>query len=181
MICWERYKLGLPNVITLARIFLIPLVMIFLLVRISYGDLIAAGIFAIAALTDSLDGYIARSRKQITRLGIFLDPLADKLLISAALVALVELHRVPAWIVVIIIAREFAVTGLRAIKSEEGVVIPASVWGKAKTVSQIIAILVVILAPLYESFIPWPVGYWAMVIAAVITIVSGIDYFRKWR
>lgn len=173
--------MGLPNVITLARIFLIPLVMIFLLVRISYGDLIAAGIFAIAALTDSLDGYIARSRKQITRLGIFLDPLADKLLISAALVALVELHRVPAWIVVIIIAREFAVTGLRAIKSEEGVVIPASVWGKAKTVSQIIAILVVILAPLYESFIPWPVGYWAMVIAAVITIVSGIDYFRKWR
>ena len=173
--------MGLPNLITIARIFLIPLVMIFLLVRISYGDLIAAGIFAIAALTDSLDGYIARSRKQITRLGIFLDPLADKLLISAALIALVELHRVPAWIVVIIIAREFAVTGLRAIKSEEGVVIPASVWGKAKTVSQIVAILVVILAPLYQSWIPWPIGYWAMVFAAGITVVSGIEYFRKWR
>lgn len=155
--------------------------MIFLLVRVSYGDLIAAGIFAIAAFTDSLDGYIARSRKQVTRLGIFLDPLADKLLISAALVALVELHRVPAWIVVIIIAREFAVTGLRAIKSEEGVVIPASIWGKAKTVSQIIAILVVILAPFYDPWVSWPIGYWAMVIAAVITIVSGIDYFLKWR
>lgn len=155
--------------------------MIFLLVRVSYGDLIAAGIFAIAALTDSLDGYIARSRKQVTRLGIFLDPLADKLLITAALVALVELHRVPAWIVVIIIAREFAVTGLRAIKSEEGVVIPASIWGKAKTVSQIIAILVVILAPFYDTWVSWPIGYWAMVIAAGITIVSGIDYFLKWR
>ncbi|MGE5544189.1 MAG: CDP-diacylglycerol--glycerol-3-phosphate 3-phosphatidyltransferase [Bacillota bacterium] len=173
--------MGLPNVITLARIFLIPLVMIFLLVRISYGDLIAAVIFATAALTDSLDGYIARSRKQVTRLGIFLDPLADKLLISAALVALVELHRVPAWIVVIIIAREFAVTGLRAIKSEEGVVIPASIWGKAKTVSQIVAVLIVILAPLYESWIPWSIGYWAMVVAAGVTIFSGIDYFIKWR
>jgi len=155
--------------------------MLFLLVRISFGDYIAAAIFGLAALTDSLDGYIARSRKQITRLGVFLDPLADKLLITAALVTLVELHRVPAWIVVIIIAREFAVTGLRAIKSESGIVIPASVWGKTKTVSQIIAVILVMLTPYWQQWIPWPVGYWAMIIATGITLISGIDYFLKWR
>lgn len=181
MTYWERYKLGLPNLLTLARIILIPVIMMFLLVRMPFGDFIAAGIFGLAALTDSVDGYIARTRNQVTRLGIFLDPLADKLLVTAALVALVELHRVPAWIVVIIIAREFAVTGLRAIKSEEGVVIPASIWGKAKTVSQIIAILLVILAPVYGTWVTWPIGYWAMIIAAGITIVSGITYFLKWR
>ncbi len=173
--------MGLPNILTLGRIILIPVIMYFLLVRVPFGDFIAAGIFGLAALTDSVDGYIARTRNQVTRLGIFLDPLADKLLITAALVALVELHRVPAWIVVIIIAREFAVTGLRAIKSEEGVVIPASIWGKAKTVSQIIAILLVILSPVYEAWVPWPIGYWAMIIAAGITIISGLDYFLKWR
>jgi CDP-diacylglycerol--glycerol-3-phosphate 3-phosphatidyltransferase len=173
--------LGLPNLITLGRIFLIPLVMIFLLIRVPYGDLIAAVIFAVAALTDSLDGYFARTRKQVTRLGVFLDPLADKLLIIAALVALVELNRVPAWIVMIIIARELAVTGLRMIKSEEGTVIPASRWGKAKTVSQIVAVLLVMLTPFYESWLTWPLGYWALIAAAVITIISGIDYFLKWR
>ena len=173
--------MGLPNLITLGRIFLIPLVMLFLLLRIPYGDLIAAAIFAVAALTDSLDGYFARTRKQITRLGVFLDPLADKLLIIAALVALVELNRVPAWIVMIIIARELAVTGLRMMKSEEGLVIPASRWGKAKTVSQVVAVLLVMLTPFYETWLSWPLGYWALIAAAVITIVSGVDYFLKWR
>jgi len=173
--------LGLPNLITIARIFLIPIVMLFLLIRIPYGDLIAAAIFGLAALTDSLDGYIARSRKEISRLGVFLDPLADKLLIAAALITLVELQRVPAWIVVIIIAREFAVTGLRAIKAEEGKVIPASIWGKAKTVSQVIAILLVMIAPLTDKIISFPIGPWAMWIAAIITIVSGVDYFRNYK
>ncbi len=173
--------MGLPNLITIARIFLIPVVMLFLLIRIPYGDFIAAAIFGLAALTDSLDGYIARSRKEISRLGVFLDPLADKLLVAAALITLVELQRVPAWIVVIIIAREFAVTGLRAIKAEEGKVIPASKWGKAKTVSQVIAILLVIVSPWTENVITFPLGFWAMIIAAIITIWSGVDYFRKFK
>ncbi len=173
--------MGLPNLITIGRIFLIPIVMVFLLIRIPYGDLIAAAIFALAAVTDSLDGYIARSRKEITRLGIFLDPLADKLLVSAALITLVELHRVAAWIVVVIIAREFAVTGLRAIKSEEGKVIPASKWGKIKTVTQIIAILLVMITPLYENYISFDLGNLAMIVAAIITVISGIDYFKQFN
>jgi CDP-diacylglycerol--glycerol-3-phosphate 3-phosphatidyltransferase len=109
-----------------------------------------------------------------------LDPLADKLLMTAALVSLVELHLVPAWIVVVIIAREFAVTGLRAIKAEEGQLIPASKWGKAKTVVQIIAVLLVILTPIYHNFAPWPLGTWALYVAVAITLISGYEYFHRF-
>ncbi|MGE5397924.1 MAG: CDP-diacylglycerol--glycerol-3-phosphate 3-phosphatidyltransferase [Chitinophagales bacterium] len=173
-------KLGLPNIITLGRIVLIPVFMLFLLVRIPYGGYLAAAVFTLAALTDSLDGYIARRNRQVSKLGIFLDPLADKLLMTAALVSLVELHQVPAWIAFIILAREFAVTGLRAVKAEEGVVIPASKWGKAKTVTQIIAILVVIFSNIYQSWVRWPVGEWVMYFAMVITVISGLDYFARF-
>ena len=173
-------QMNLPNLITLFRIFLIPVFMIVLLIRIPCGDYLAAGVFIIAAATDSLDGYIARKRKQVTKLGIILDPLADKLLITAALISLVELGRVAAWIAVVILGREFAVTGLRAIKAEEGVIIPAGWLGKVKTVSQIIAIILVILEGIYSTFIPWPIGDWAMYVAVAFTLVSGIEYFWRW-
>lgn len=171
--------MNLPNTLTVVRIILVPMLMIFLLVRIPLGDYLAALVFSVAALTDSIDGYIARRNRQVTKLGIFLDPLADKLLLTAALVSLVELQRIPAWPVVIILAREFAVTGLRAIKAEEGLVIPASKWGKAKTVVQIVAVLIVILYPLFERYIAWPVNVWAIYLAVAITVYSGIDYFVR--
>lgn len=172
--------MNIPNILTLLRIILIPVFVLVLLIKIPYGDYIAAFIFIIAALTDSLDGYLARKWKQITKLGIILDPLADKLLITAALISLVELGRIPGWIAIVILGREFAVSGLRAIKAEEGVIIPASKWGKAKTVSQIIAVLLVILEHLYDSFISFPIGTWAMYLAVAVTIYSGVEYFYRF-
>lgn len=176
----ENRFMNVPNILTLFRIVLIPFFVVILLVKIPYGDYLAAFIFMVAALTDSLDGYLARRWKQITKLGIILDPLADKLLITAALISLVELGRIPGWIAIIILGREFAVSGLRAIKAEEGVIIPASKWGKAKTVSQIIAVLLVILEHLYEPFIAWPIGMWFMYLAVAITIWSGGEYFYRF-
>ena len=146
--------MNLANQLTLVRIILVPLFMVFLLVRVPYGQIIAAGVFILAASTDGLDGYIARSRKQITNLGKIMDPLADKLLISAALISLVELNLVKAWIAFVIIAREFAVTGLRAVAAAEGYVISASPIGKVKTVSQIIAIVAILIQDLPIPFLP---------------------------
>ncbi|MDI9480515.1 MAG: CDP-diacylglycerol--glycerol-3-phosphate 3-phosphatidyltransferase, partial [Bacillota bacterium] len=116
--------MNLPNSLTIMRIILIPIFVVVILVRIPYGDYIAALIFSVAALTDSLDGYLARKRREVTTLGTILDPLADKLLVTAALICLVELARIPGWTVIVILGREFAVTGLRAIKAEQGIVIP---------------------------------------------------------
>lgn len=172
--------MNIPNLLTLLRIFLIPLFVLFLLVNIPYGDYLAAFIFSVAALTDSLDGYLARKRKEITKLGIILDPLADKLLITAALISLVELGRLSGWVAIIILGREFAVSGLRAVKAEEGVVIPASKLGKLKTVTQIIAVLLVILEGYYQGFVPIPLGTWFMYLAVVITLVSGFEYFYRF-
>ncbi|MEA1962577.1 MAG: CDP-diacylglycerol--glycerol-3-phosphate 3-phosphatidyltransferase [Bacillota bacterium] len=173
--------MNIPNSLTILRIILVPVFVVMLLVHVPYGDYIAAGIFGIAVITDSLDGYLARKWKQITRLGIILDPLADKLLITAALISLVELGRVAGWIAIVIIGREFAVTGLRVVKAEEGVLIPASKLGKLKTVSQIVAVFLVILPNTYHSFTNLPLGDWAMYIAVVITIISGIEYFIKFH
>jgi CDP-diacylglycerol---glycerol-3-phosphate 3-phosphatidyltransferase len=184
--------LNLANRITLVRIFLVPVVMIFLLVRfddlgaikvggvhITYSEFIAALIFIVAAVTDGLDGYIARSRKMVTNLGKFLDPLADKLLISAVLISLVEMQRLDAWVAVVIISREFAVTGLRLVAAAEGQVIAASRMGKWKTVFQIIAVASLILQNFpFQSFgIPFAkIMVW---IAVIMTIVSGVEYFVK--
>ncbi|TMZ62552.1 CDP-diacylglycerol--glycerol-3-phosphate 3-phosphatidyltransferase, partial [Klebsiella pneumoniae] len=144
--------MNLANKLTLARIFLVPIVMLFLLVnydlgqfRLEHGvitvsEIIATLVFILAAVTDGLDGYIARKRKLVTNLGKFLDPLADKLLISASLISLVEMQRLDAWIAIVIISREFAVTGLRLVAAAEGNVIAASRLGKLKTIVQIIAI-----------------------------------------
>ncbi|ATO47876.1 MULTISPECIES: CDP-diacylglycerol--glycerol-3-phosphate 3-phosphatidyltransferase [Brevibacillus] len=185
--------MNLANRITLARIFLVPVVMFFLLVEykfgtftigtltMTYNELIAALVFILAASTDGLDGYIARKRKIVTNLGKFLDPLADKLLVSASLISLVEMQRIEAWVVIVIISREFAVTGLRMIAAAEGKVIAASAWGKIKTWVQIVAIAVLMMNNFPFEFIGIPfdkIAIWAMVL---ITLWSGYDYFSKNR
>lgn len=173
--------MNLPNKLTVLRIILIPVFVVLLLINIPYGDYLAAAIFIIAALTDSLDGYLARRWKQVTRLGIILDPLADKLLITAALISLVELGRIPGWIAIVILGREFAVSGLRAVKAGDGIIIPASIFGKLKTLTQIIAVLLIILENTYRSITTLPIGRWAMYIAVLITIISGVEYFYRFR
>lgn len=167
-----------PNMITFTRIALIPAFVPLLLVRedYSYGSQIAFAVFALLSLTDGLDGYVARSRNKVTRLGIFLDPLADKLLVTAALVALVELQEIDAWVVVLILSREFAVTGLRLIASGEGVVIAAHWLGKLKTVAQIALVLALILPDT-----PAVVGTILTVLAVLLTVASGAEYFWKAR
>ncbi len=189
--------MNLPNRLTLVRIFLIPVILAVISLRVSYGDYIAAAVFILAASTDGLDGYIARKRRLVTTLGKLMDPLADKLLVSAALIALVELHRLPAWVAVVIIGREFAVTGLRALAASEGEIIAAGKLGKIKTVAQIVAISALFLKdlPLLIALIStgapvappeiktsWiMLGQLATWVAVVFTIWSGVDYFnRSW-
>jgi CDP-diacylglycerol--glycerol-3-phosphate 3-phosphatidyltransferase len=179
---------NLPNILTLVRIIMIPFFMVILLLKLpggktyfAYQDVVAALIFVLAAATDGVDGYAARKLGQVTNLGKFLDPLADKLLVSAALISLVELNIVSAWIVWIILAREFAVTGLRAIAAAEGTVISASKLGKLKTVSQIIAITALILQDWPLSYLHIYIGKPMLYIALVLTIISGIDYLLKSR
>lgn len=163
--------LNLPNVLTLLRIVAVPVVVVALLDETPNGDMLAAIVFALAALTDGLDGYIARSRDAITTFGKLMDPLADKLLITAALISLVSLGRLPAWVAMVIIAREFLITGVRAIAAERGVVIAASWMGKVKTVLQIAAVFALIIVH------PAPLWVDLLVYAAVVaTVVSGADY-----
>ncbi|MBE0429605.1 MAG: CDP-diacylglycerol--glycerol-3-phosphate 3-phosphatidyltransferase [Thermoleophilia bacterium] len=173
---------NLANGLTIFRILLIPVFMVFLLGLevIPYRPVFAVAIFVIAALTDTLDGYFARSRDAVTVMGKFLDPLADKLLISAALVSLVELDRISAWIAMVIISREFAVSGLRLVAAAENVVIPASRLGKAKTFSQVVAVVVLIL-PDFGNILGRPVSWHLLYLAALLTLISGIDYFIKAR
>lgn len=183
--------MNLPNKITLARIFLVPVVMLFLLVqfdfgvltigtfKITYSEIIATFIFILAASTDGLDGYIARKKKLVTNLGKFLDPLADKLLISAVLISLVEMQRLDAWVAIIIISREFAVTGLRLVAVAEGQIIAASNWGKLKTVVQIVAVCALMINNFPFSYIGLPFSTIAVWAAVLITLFSGIDYFIK--
>ena len=187
--------MNLANKLTMIRIFLVPVFLVFITVKeIPYGSIIATIVFVIASLTDQLDGHIARSRNQITNFGKFMDPLADKLLVTAALVALVELKLVAGWAVVVILAREFAVSGLRTLAASDGIVIAASWWGKIKTVTQMIAILLLLLKvnintsanainfinnnSFLNSFFTY-VPETIMFIAVLITIISGIDYFVK--
>lgn len=168
--------LNLPNVLTLMRIVAVPVVVVALLDETPNGDTLAAIVFALAALTDGLDGYIARSRDSVTTFGKLMDPLADKLLITAALVSLVSLNRLQAWVAMVIIAREFAVTGLRSIAADRGVIISASWMGKVKTVLQIGAVFALI------TFNPAPVWVDVLVYLAVAaTVISGIDYFFGLR
>lgn len=196
--------MNLPNRITITRIMMVPVFLVFLLpfpewfIQLSYfrsfqdqlsainqfilqyGNFIAAGIFLIAASTDGLDGYIARKRRQITKFGKFLDPIADKLLVTAALVALVQRGDLTGWAATIIISREFIVTGLRLVASAEGNVIAASPLGKIKTVAQIIAIMATLIKNYpFTLIVNFPFDRWAMFVAVVITIYSGYDYIMK--
>src|ERR687897_1217278 len=139
------FPLNLPNALTLARILLVPVVVAALTVETPGGSAIAAIVFPTAALTDGLDGYIARSQQSVTTFGKVMDPVADKLMIAAALISLVSLDRVAAWVAMVIIAREFAVSCLRVAAGAQGVVIPASPLGKLKTLAQIVAIVCVIV------------------------------------
>ena len=168
--------LNAPNILTVLRILMIPVIVVALLEETSEGDVIAAALFAIAALTDGLDGYIARRQRQETTFGKLMDPLADKLLVTAALVSLVSLNRLAAWVAMVIIAREFAVTGLRSVAAERGIVISASWLGKAKTGLQVAAIFGLI------AFENSPLGVDILVYAAVaMTVISGADYFLGIR
>jgi CDP-diacylglycerol--glycerol-3-phosphate 3-phosphatidyltransferase len=172
--------MNLANKLTMLRIFLVPIFLIFIAARgIPYGRELATIIFIVASLTDKLDGYIARSRNQITNFGKFMDPLADKLLVTAALVSLVELQIVHAWVAMIIIAREFAVSGLRTVAASEGNVIAASWWGKIKTVIQIVAIIAALLNLTYVNPTLKILTDATMAAAVIITIISGVDYFVK--
>jgi CDP-diacylglycerol---glycerol-3-phosphate 3-phosphatidyltransferase len=169
------FTLNVPHLLTVLRILLVP-VLVVALVNETSSDWLAAGVFAAASLTDAIDGYIARSRRQITTFGKLMDPVADKLLIIAALVVLLSLDRIPAWIVMVIIAREFAVTVTRMAATGQGVIISANWWGKAKTIVQVAAIFFAI------GFDPTPVAVDALLYVAVaITVVSGIDYFFGLR
>ncbi len=163
----------LANKITFFRIALIPLFTIFLTLDVSYRKIVAVMIFIFLMLTDALDGYFARKRKEVTTVGKFIDPLADKLIVSAALIFLVADGSVDAWMVFVIIAREFAVTGLRLVAVGKKIVIKASSLGKLKTVTQVVAIIAVLLELNYS--------WHAMLVATIITILSGIDYFRASR
>jgi CDP-diacylglycerol--glycerol-3-phosphate 3-phosphatidyltransferase len=170
------FPVNVPNVLTLLRIVAVPVLVVALLDETQNGDVIAAIVFALAALTDGLDGYIARRRRQVTTFGKLMDPLADKLLVIAALVSLVSLDRLAAWIAMVIIARELAVTGLRSVAAERGVVIAASWLGKLKTALQVAAVFALI------AFDPAPAWVDVLLYVAVaVTVVSGADYFFGLR
>lgn len=173
--------MNLPNALTISRIFLIPLLLAVLLTREVPGkELWASAIMLIAAATDLLDGYFARRRGQITTLGTLLDPVADKLLISAAFISLVELRAVQAWMAVIIIGREFAVSGLRNIASAQGFTIGASELGKAKMVTQVISVVLILLGLRYEPI--RPVGTVALWLVVLLAVASAVGYFHRfWR
>lgn len=172
--------LNLPNALTLGRILIAPLLVVVLLTKFPNKEMVGLGLFLVAALTDFLDGYIARRRKQITRLGMLLDPAADKILTSAAFISLVEMNpaATPAWMVAAIIAREFAVGALRSFAAAEDLVISASFLGKFKTTAQIIAIsLLIIYDVLGQLQLVATVALW---VALVLSVYSGLDYYLRF-
>ena len=170
------FPLNIPNVLTVLRIVAVPVIVVALLDETPNGDALAAAVFTLAAVTDGLDGYIARRRQEVTTFGKLMDPLADKLLVVAALIALVSLDRLAAWVAMVIIARELAVTGLRSLAAERGVVIAASWLGKVKTALQVAAIIALII------WNPTPVAVDVLVYVAVAaTVISGADYFFGLR
>lgn len=165
--------MNLPNKLCFFRLFLVPVVLLVLYSKIDFSVYIAAVIFIVAAITDVIDGYIARSRNLITDFGKFIDPLVDKILVVSVLVYLVYIQLIPDWMVIIIIIREFAVSGFRIISASRGVVVAASKLGKFKTQSQIVAVIFVLLE--------LPFYFWVMLIAVILTVISGVDYLWKGR
>ena len=195
--------MNLPNLITFTRILMVPILVVVLMTRVSNYEIIGATLFWIASLTDLLDGYLARRYKQVTRLGKLLDPLADKLLVTGALLSLVELNLAPAWMVFIIIAREFTITGLRGIASEEGITIAAGILGKWKFGFQVAAISCLLFGPTLDSWMfqwtgmeifrffihlnkPfsffWGMGVLLLWASVFLAIWSAVVYFRDfWK
>ena len=186
--------LNLPNKLTLLRLLLIPLFLVLLAFRFDWGtvewlgssigipELIASIIFIVASITDWLDGYIARRDNLVTNFGKFADPMADKILVASALIMLVELNLAPGWVVAVIIAREFAVTGLRLLLVETGGTVLAAAWpGKIKTVTQMLAIIFLLLNNLPFAWTGIPVGSILLYISLFFTVYSGIDYFYNAR
>lgn len=181
--------MNLPNSLTLLRIFFVPLLVAALVqedFHATFGilginkEILALAIFLAAAATDLLDGYLARRWGQVTTVGTLLDPIADKLLISAALISLVQIRRIPGWMVILIIGREFAVSGLRSIAASEGYIIRASELGKTKMVMQVVAISLVVLGIHWSWLVP--ASFWAMWGVVAFGLASAVDYFKKfWR
>jgi CDP-diacylglycerol--glycerol-3-phosphate 3-phosphatidyltransferase len=183
----DRRMINLPNALSLVRIVLVPLLVVVMLtpprswdwtgVR---SDFLGAAIFGLASLTDLLDGWLARRRRQITAVGQWLDPLADKLLVTGALISLVQLERAPAWMVAVIVGRELAVTGLRSIATSRGVAMPASDLGKRKMAAQVTAILGLLLAPSVPFPLNW-VGTMALWVMLALALWSAVDYYQRFN
>jgi len=179
--------LNLPTWLTVTRIFLVPLVVVVILTKPQFriagahidNETLGVVVFLLASLTDFLDGYLARKRNEVTTLGKLLDPIADKLLMSAAFISLVEVGVAPAWMVVIVVGREFAVTGLRSVAISQGIAIGASIWGKYKTMSQVVAVVLLIIGRKYLGAYFF-LGQAALWVVVVLALLSGADYFLKF-
>jgi CDP-diacylglycerol--glycerol-3-phosphate 3-phosphatidyltransferase len=170
--------LTVPNVLTFFRILLVPLLVVVLLTKFEGKALVALGVFLLASLTDFLDGFIARRRQQVSRLGKLLDPAADKILVMAALISLIELDVAPAWMVMVILAREFLISAFRSLAAGEGIVMSASILGKSKTALQVVAIsLLIIYEHLGEFGKLAPISLW---LAMIATLVSGLEYLVRY-
>ena len=171
-------EMNLPNRLTILRVIMIPFFVVFLLLDKGFAtEMTALVLFAAASLTDFFDGYIARKHNLVTNFGKFMDPLADKLLVCSAMICLIELGRLPAWIVIIIIAREFIISGFRLVASDNGVVIAASYWGKFKTVSQMFMIMLLIIHP--EGTVFFWLEQILIYVSLILTVVSLLDYVMK--
>ena len=171
--------MNLPNKLTVARVCMVPLFMVALMLNTEVSRVVATVIFALASFTDMLDGKIARKYNLITNFGKLMDPLADKILTAAAMVCLVELGDLAAWIVVIILFREYAITGLRSVAASENIVVAANIWGKVKTVCQMIAFMLLMLKPQIVALCGVNLGLILMYVALLLTVYSGVDYVVK--
>jgi CDP-diacylglycerol--glycerol-3-phosphate 3-phosphatidyltransferase len=171
--------MNLPNKLTIARMAMVPLFMIALLMNTPASRILATVIFALASLTDMLDGQIARKYNMVTNFGKLMDPLADKVLTAAAMICLVELGDLAAWIAVVIIFREYLITGLRSVAASENIVVAANIWGKVKTICQMIALMLLMVKPQVVALCGIDLGLWIMYVAVALTIYSGLDYVLK--
>lgn len=171
--------MNLPNKLTIARMCMVPLFMAALMVNTDASRVAATVIFALASLTDMLDGQIARKYNMITNFGKLMDPLADKVLTAAAMICLVELGDLAAWIAVLIIFREYLITGLRSVAASENIVVAANIWVKVKTVCQMFALMLLMVKPQIMALCGVNIGMWLMYVAVVLTVYSGLDYVLK--